>query len=234
MKKSILATILALMAVSAHADTNSVLKVKGTLVAPSCEILMSNNGVLDFGTINTSNLSSTQATQLGEQNLTLTIDCPVATKVGWSISDNRTDTNASTGSGSTLMVQNATESGTALRGTLATFGLGKTPDGKNIGAYSVFTSTSEVTANGSQVEPIRTAVTAGAGMGRWQKATGGNITNKDLGLMSVAKKGNTNPVAVTRVTFPLNIALAVESLKKLKLTEDTEFDGQATISVVYL
>ena len=28
--------------------------------------------------------------------------------------------------------------------------------------------------------------------------------------------------------------IAVENLKKLSLTEDTEFDGQATISVVYL
>ncbi|VFS03438.1 protein YhcF [Enterobacter cancerogenus] len=41
-------------------------------------------------------------------------------------------------------------------------------------------------------------------------------------------------MAVTRVSFPLNVSLAVESLKKLALTEATEFDGQATISVVYL
>lgn len=52
--------------------------------------------------------------------------------------------------------------------------------------------------------------------------------------MSVASAGKTAPMAVTSVSFPLNISLAVENLKKLSLTEDTEFDGQATISVVYL
>jgi hypothetical protein len=71
-------------------------------------------------------------------------------------------------------------------------------------------------------------------MGRWQKANGGTIANKDLGLMSVASTGKTDPMAVTSVSFPLNVSLAVENLKKLSLTEDTEFDGQATISVVYL
>ena len=71
-------------------------------------------------------------------------------------------------------------------------------------------------------------------MSRWQKANGGTIANKDLGLMSVSSAGKTDPIAVTSVSFPLNISLAVENLKKLSLKEDTEFDGQATISVVYL
>ena len=42
------------------------------------------------------------------------------------------------------------------------------------------------------------------------------------------------PMAVTSVSFPLNVSVAFENLKKLSLTEDTDFDGQATISVVYL
>lgn len=71
-------------------------------------------------------------------------------------------------------------------------------------------------------------------MSCWQKANGGTIANKDLGLMSVAPAGKNDPMAVTSVSFPLNVSLAVENLKNLSLTEDTEFDGQATISVVYL
>lgn len=234
MKKSLIAAALALVTGYAHAGDTAVLKVKATLTSTSCTPELSNRGVIDFGTVQVGNLSQTQATQLGEKGLTLTITCPVPTKVGWSIADNRTDSNASTGSSANLKVMNATANGGELRGSMTTFGLGKTHDGKNIGAYSIYTRTGEVTANGTSVEPIRNAVTAGIGMSRWQRANGGTIANKDLGLMSVASTGKTEPMAVTSVSFPLNVSLAVESLKKLSLTEDTEFDGQATISVVYL
>ncbi|WP_296251618.1 DUF1120 domain-containing protein [uncultured Enterobacter sp.] len=232
MKKSLIAAALALATTCVHAGDIAVLKVKATLTSNSCTPELSNDGVIDFGTVQVGDLSQTQETQLGEKGLTLTITCPTPTKVGWSIADNRSDSNASTSSN--LKVMNATSNGGERRGSMTTFGLGKTHDGKNIGAYSIYTSTGEVTANGTTVEPIRTAVTAGAGMGRWQKANGGTIANKDLGLMSVASTGKTEPMAVTSVSFPLNVSLAVENLKKLSLTEDTEFDGQATISVVYL
>lgn len=232
MKKSLIAAALALATTCVHAGDIAVLKVKATLTSNSCTPELSNDGVIDFGTVQVGDLSQTQETQLGEKGLTLTITCPTPTKVGWSIADNRSDSNASTSSN--LKVMNATSNGGERRGSMTTFGLGKTHDGKNIGAYSIYTSTGEVTANGATVEPIRTAVTAGAGMGRWQKANGGTIANKDLGLMSVASTGKTEPMAVTSVSFPLNVSLAVENLKKLSLTEDTEFDGQATISVVYL
>ena len=114
-----------------------------------------------------------------KKGLTLTITCPTPTKVA-GVLRQRTDSNASTGTDSNLKVQNATSNGGELRGSMTTFGLGKTHDGKNIGAYSIYTSTGEVTANGATVEPIRTAVTAGVGMSRWQKANGGTIANKDL------------------------------------------------------
>ena len=234
MRKKLLVAVLALATSSAWAGDTTILKVKGTLASAPCTPELSNNGVIDFGNVPVGELSGTQATQMEEKGLTLTITCPTATKVGWSIADNREDSNASTLNNSNLQVMNATENGMALRGSAVTFGLGKTVEGKNIGAYSIYTSTAEVTANGNTVEPIRTALTAGHGVGRWQKANGGNITSKNQGLMSVARAGKTDPMAVTRVTFPLNIAMAIENLKKLKLTEDTEFDGQATISVVYL
>ncbi|MFP2271560.1 DUF1120 domain-containing protein [Enterobacter ludwigii] len=234
MKKCLLVVALALAATSAHAGDTAVLKVKASLAGASCVPELSNNGVIDFGRIHIGDLSQTQATQLGEKGVMLTINCPTPTKVGWSIVDNRTDSNASTGSSSNLKVKNANANGGELRGAMSTFGLGKTHDGKNIGAYSIYTTPGDVTANGNNAEPIRTAVTAGAGVSRWQKANGGTIANKDLGLMSVAPAGKNDPMAVTSVSFPLNVSLAVENLKNLSLTEDTEFDGQATISVVYL
>jgi len=236
MNKKVLVAALALAITSANAfagDT-ATLRVKASLASTSCTPELSNNGVIDFGNVQLGDLSQSEASQLGEKGVTLTINCPTPTKVGWSIADNRADSNAATSSGSNLKVMNATDNGASLRGTVSTFGLGKTHDGKNIGAYSIYTSTGQVTANGTNVEPIRTAVTAGNGVSRWQKATGGTIANKDLGLMSVSPNGKTEPMAVTSVSFPLNVSLAVESLKKLSLTEATDFNGQATISVVYL
>ncbi|HDS9359291.1 TPA: DUF1120 domain-containing protein [Enterobacter chengduensis] len=234
MKKSLLFAALAMAASCAQADEAAVLRVQASLTSLPCTPELSNNGVIDFGRVQVGELSQTEATQLGEKSLNLTISCPTPTKVGWSIADNRTETNASTGGNTNLKVMNATANGNALLGTTSTFGLGKTHDGKNIGAYAIYTRTAEVTANGASAEPIRTAATAVRGVSRWQKTTTGTIANKDLGLMSVARTGKTEPMSITRVTFPLNVSLAVESLKKLSLTERTEFDGQATISVVYL
>lgn len=91
MKKSLLAAALALTATCAHAGDTAVLKVKASLTSNSCTPELSNDGVIDFGTVQVGDLSQTQTTQLGEKGLTLTITCPTPTKVGWSIADNRTD-----------------------------------------------------------------------------------------------------------------------------------------------
>lgn len=79
MKKSLLAAALALTATCAHAGDTAVLKVKASLTSNSCTPELSNDGVIDFGTVQVGDLSQTQTTQLGEKGLTLTITCPTPT-----------------------------------------------------------------------------------------------------------------------------------------------------------
>lgn len=77
-----------------------------------------------------------------------------------------------------------------------------------------------MTANGNNAEPIRTAVTAGAGVSRWQKANGGTIANKDLGLMSVAPAGKKRPDGGHQRLFP------AERVAGGRESEESVFNGR--------
>ncbi|MGR5934580.1 DUF1120 domain-containing protein [Enterobacter ludwigii] len=94
MKKLLLATLIAVASHAALADSTVVMKVKGKMNNASCTPELSNGGSIDFGTIALDQLSPTQTNQMGQKDMSLTITCPSATKVAWSIADNKEDTNA--------------------------------------------------------------------------------------------------------------------------------------------
>ena len=51
---------------------------------------------------------------------------------------------------------------------------------------------------------------------------------------SVATTGSVEPLAITKVTFPLVSSLAIQDTTTLALTENTDIEGQLTISLRYL
>lgn len=170
----------------------------------------------------------------GHKDVTLSIKCQSATRVGWTFHDDRADTNAGkTLSSTEFYVDNAGNDGTRASGAYQLNGVGKTSAGQNIGGYAVSTNLSAVTADGAAVQPIASTMYNGgtissrSWINMWNT---GYIMNDGTDVMTVAKTGQRAPLAFTTATFPLKIALAIAPSKNLTLTDKTELDGQSTIT----
>lgn len=229
MKKILVATAVAAVLASgaANAASTALLKVTGLLSVAACTPTLSGGGTVDYGRIHLADLSSTGTNQLGTKNISLTITCPAATKAGWTITDDHADTHPGA---SVITINNADAANGSVSDTSMSYGVGKTTGGVKIGAYSIFTDISNVTADGVKVDAISgTAVSP-----TWQKTTTGIIKNGNAEVMTVAATGSTAPLAFTTSIFPLKTSLAIQSTAALAVTDDTNLDGQATITVKYL
>jgi hypothetical protein len=226
MKRILLATMLSFCVTSVFAAETAVLKVKGTLTNSACMPVLSNGGVVDYGTIHLGELSSTAVNQLGHKNIDLTIDCGAATKVSWNIVDDRADSRAG------IVVENAQFDGSAI-GTSATsqsYGVGKTTGGVNIGNYAMFVNVDSVIADGNAVDPIYLQ----NGQTIWSTNTNGSTQGESERNITVAETGTLEPLAFKTATFPLTTSLAIQDTATLAITDDTPLDGQITISLNYL
>lgn len=227
MKKLLVATAISMaMSVTAvHAADTAVLKVKGTLTNASCTPTLSNGGIVDYGTIHLGELSATETNQLGERDASLTITCSSPTKVGWSITDDRTDSVSRNVNVAVLGDWSYPTDGTAI-------GLGKTTGGVAIGNWALDVVTANVTADGESAKPVRSSDQ----MPAWQIA-GNPILNGELHtVMSVTSSGATSPdpMAFTQAVYPLKTSLAIDNTARLAITDATQLDGQATITLKYL
>ena len=238
MKKLLLATVLSMAATAVYAEPTAMLKVQGSLTSAGCVPEISNGGLANFGEIGLDSLSSSVPYQAGHKDVTLTIKCQSATRVGWTLHDDRASSNA----GASLPayqfhLDNATANGGQASGSSQLNGVGKTSAGENIGAYAISTYLTSVTADGAAVQPIAATLYTGgtissrSWMNMW---TSGILSNDGTDVMTVSKSGQRAPLAFMSAAFPLKIALAVAPSDKLTLTDKTELEGQSTITLVYL
>ncbi|MBW9414894.1 DUF1120 domain-containing protein [Enterobacter hormaechei] len=188
---------------------------------------LSGGGEVDYGLIHLADLSATSVNQLGQKDISLTITCPVATKAGWTISDDRADTHPGA---SVITINTADAAGGNVSDTTQSYGVGKTAGGVKIGAYSIFADVANVTADGVKSDVISGTVDSPS----WQKTATGIIKNANMEMMTVAASGTTAPLPFTTAVFPLKTSLAIQNTAALAITDDTNLDGQATITVKYL
>lgn len=236
MKKLLLAGVISLAAAGiAHADSTAVLKVRGTLTNASCTPTLSDGGVVNFGKISMDNLSPTVANQLGYKDISLAINCQSPTKVGWSVTDDRADSNP-------LNELNKTQFkiiGSAFGGgdfwtRSMTYGLGKTGNNENIGAFSISVLLDSVTADGASASAV-TGYPSHPTMGdMWSENPYGAPHNDGTNVMTITHGDNGEPAAFTNAVFPIRVGMAIVNTDRLTMTDDTELDGQATLTLVYL
>ena len=220
MKKIILATAVALCTTSAFAAETAVLKVQGKLTNAACSAEMGNGGVIDYGNIHLGGLSAKENNVIGQKQIPVTISCTAATKVGFTITDNRVDSNAQ------LPVDINTNPNQTDK--FYTYGVGKTAGQVNIGNYGMWMT--DVTANGSTVDPI--LQNQDWTDGHWVKST--VPRNDAFSTSSFATTGSTAPLAITTATFNFVTNLVIRDTETLAITDDTPFEGQATMTLVYL
>ncbi|EPF0315808.1 DUF1120 domain-containing protein [Enterobacter chuandaensis] len=236
MKKMLLATLIAMASSAALADSSVVMKVQGKMNNASCTPQLSNGGSIDFGTIALDQLSPTQTNQMGHKDMSLTINCPSATKVAWSIADNKEDSNAANDlSSSEFYIRDAKDNGGDVFGAGTTYGVGTTAAGDKIGAYAISTRVNDITANGIPAQAIYApAYTNSNGEYMWRNLSSGVIANGNAEIQTVTKPGYNSPLAITNVVFPFKVSLAIVNTDRLSTTDEAQLSGETTITLVYL
>ncbi|ALZ96359.1 hypothetical protein APT61_10195 [Leclercia adecarboxylata] len=220
MKKVILATAIALCTTSAFAAETAVLKVKGVLTNSACSVELSEGGVINYGTIHLGGLEADKNNVLGQKQLPVSIECTAATKVGFTITDNHEDSNAR------LPVDVNTSKNITEK--YYTYGVGKTTGGVKIGNYGMWMT--DVTADGKSVDAI--VQNQDWTDGHW--ATGSVPRSDAFATSSFAATGTKEPVAINKATFNFVTNLVIQGTSTLAITDDTPFEGQATMTLVYL
>ncbi|WP_236346568.1 DUF1120 domain-containing protein [Enterobacter cancerogenus] len=236
MKKLLLAALIAATSTAALADASVVMKVKGKMNHASCTPELSNGGSIDFGTIALDQLSPNVVNQMGQKDMSLTINCPAATRVAWSIADNKEDSNAANDlTSSQFYIRDGADNGNDVWGAGTTYGVGFTSVGEKIGAYAIATRVNDITANGVPAQAIYApAFTNSKGEYMWRNLTAGLIANGNAEIMTATSPGKTTPLAITNVVFPFKVSLAVVNTDRLTPTEETQLSGETTITLVYL
>lgn len=231
MKKNVLAVLLGLTCFSAVAADNVELKVTGTLVNGACTPTLDNGGLVNFGNIPVGNLSKTSTNQLGTRNINLTITCDQSMPIGFTTSDNHSD------SMTTQTITNANADNSSVSSAANQFGLGKTAGGVNLGSYSIATVVGSAVADGVAVDVLSNGVNADTNSRAWTKSLTGSTAAGTAGAFAVttaAAKGTLSPVAGKVFVYPLKVAAAVQGTDTLAITDNTNLDGSTTISLVYL
>ncbi|ELY6086816.1 DUF1120 domain-containing protein [Cronobacter sakazakii] len=213
------------MVSAAHATDSTDLKVTGKLINGSCTPSLENGGVVDFGNIPLGNLNTTQTNQLGTKTTHLSIQCTNAMQVAWVIADNHNDSVAS------LDISDA--QGTVTQANQK-FGLGKTLDNINLGAWFVRVSGVQqydgINGDTLYIDGIQNYVPDSA----WATTTSGVPYNDGSRGYTLGEKGTKEPAAATLFSYTLNISAAIQGTDTLAISDKTNLDGAATISLVYL
>jgi type 1 fimbria pilin len=221
LRNGLLLTMLATACSGAFAAESADLSVKGVIRPSACSIALSNNGTVDYGTISAKSLSATAVNKLPDRDVTMTINCDAATKVGFRVEDNR----AGTESDIVKIVD------PAARWVLP-LGLGAV-DGKNLGGYAMKVLPADATGDGAAVGGLSYAY--GAHGEAWQSASDFENYVRVSAEYAWSDTDGGTPNSYKTISQVLRIVGALNSTADLpSLTSNVELDGSATISVVYL
>ncbi|HEM6631431.1 TPA: DUF1120 domain-containing protein [Citrobacter farmeri] len=225
MKKTILALIVAGTVCNAMAADSVDLTVKGVLVNAACSPTLDKTEV-SFGNIPLSNLDKTNANQLGSRHVMLTITCDNAMVMGWTTVDGRTD------SVQGLTLTSAAADDSDVTDATTEYGLGKAGAVK-LGAYTIAAETTGVTYDGTAGDLLEVDNVGHGNTTVWMKSTKG-VTKPGVRTFTAGVTGQVTPKAYKVGVFPLKVTAAVQGTDTLNISEDTNLDGLATISLSYI
>ncbi|WP_312985562.1 DUF1120 domain-containing protein [Atlantibacter sp.] len=225
MKKAFLALVLAGVTGNAMAAGTADLTVKGVLINAACSPSLDKNEV-NFGNIPVGNLDKTNTNQLGSKDVILTITCDNTMVMGWTTLDGHAD------SLQPLTLTKAAADDSDVSEATTEYGLGKAGEVK-LGSYSIVAKTTGVTYDGTAGDLLEVDNVGHGNTTLWTKSTKG-VTKPGIRTFTASVTGETAPKAFKVGVFPLKVTAAVQDTDTLKITEDTNLDGLATISLSYI
>jgi hypothetical protein len=200
---------------AAVAGPTATLQVRGTITPAACIPTLSGDGIADFGTTSSSEITGDKLL-LPLKTMQLAVDCAAATKIAFSVTDNRAGT--------------AVSGISNFPGGLADFGLGKTTDDEKIGSYVIYPANPVI--DGSMGTVIGSSDLASwHDIGAEVISTYGSAGSDSY--ISVASSGETTPLAFTNMTMDLGVFPFLGGEMK-NITELQYLDGNATLNFDYL
>lgn len=212
------AAMLAFAAPAAMAQSTSDVTITGTLVPGSCDIVLSNGGVANFGSIDYAALNQNGVKKiLPFQTVTSTFTCSGPTMFTvTAVDNNRITLPASTAGDNSL------------------YGLGLTAEGNAIGYFDLWLDAGgSVEADGASATVIQSAnltawTAASAGWQALNGSTGSPIAYRSFGTAAAG------PQAITTGFWRYQVTPYIQGRNQLALTQDEAIDGSATFEIVYL
>jgi len=233
MMRRIYLLLAALTTASVSANDTVDVDFELTADAVACVPVLSNNGIADFGSRNAGSLSPDAFNQLGTRELTLAITCESSTALAITSRDTRSssvrigeDTERAVGP------HFSTNGGLNVAYASRLFGLGVTAENKPIGSYAILINADSIVAlDGSQNVNVDMAGSESKS-GPWTRLDHYLLPATESYFYTFVKKGTLVPQAVSSVSVPLQVSVAVAN--KLGSSQRISLDGEAVISIVYL
>ncbi|RZT41558.1 DUF1120 domain-containing protein [Cupriavidus agavae] len=221
MKKNLICAtvLLALAPLCASAAETSDLTIGGKIRPAACNISLSNNGLVDFGTVPVKSLNASSVTELAEKIFDLAVACDDATRLVIHASDNyskkaQTDVKAFLGVADAGVSGVVSDNGTAVGG-MVLYPLGATGDGET----ALTLDTRDEGKTWKELEPTVAIVT-------WP-------TSDDY--MGWGAVGATKPTAFSTMTQSYKIRMALAPRSKLPaFTSELPFVGSVTFRLIYI
>lgn len=187
--------------------------LRASFAPAACEPVLSNAGVVDFGTLSSKDLNHDKSTRLPPKTLTLRVNCDAPTHFALRMQDNR--------------------EGSATVNSEVYYGLGFDQRNNKVGLYSlIFDPASAVADSFSRV--YRTDSTPyGAA---WSTANTNPISIAQKSYLGFTDSAGSNagPVAIQHLTTGVKVEVIIAPASRLDLSSAVYLDGSATLEIVYL
>lgn len=187
--------------------------LRASFAPGACTPELSNGGLVDFGTLSSSDLNPDKGTRLPPKSLSLRIGCDAPTHYALVMHDNR--------------------AGSATVNSEVYYGLGFDNRHNKIGLYSLNVDPADVTADRFTRLYRTDSTTAGAA---WSPANSKPIPvgqKSYLGFTDAA--GSTaGPVAIQNLNATVTVEAVIAATTSLDLSTAVHLDGSGTIEVFYL
>lgn len=179
----------------------------------ACEPVLSNGGVVDFGTLSPNDLNADKTTRLPPKSLTLRVSCDAPAAFALSMQDNRR--------------------GSATVDSDFNYGLGTDTRNNKIGLYSLSIDPADASAD-SFTRLYRTESTTGGKA--WNTASSGPMPfgkNSYLGFTDSAGS-HAGPALIQQLSTTVTIDAVIAPTNSLDLSTAIDLDGSGTIEINYL
>lgn len=189
------------------------LNLRARFAPAACEPMLSNGGLVDFGTLAKHDLNTDKSTRLPPRSLTLTIGCDAPTAFALVMHDNR--------------------SGSAIVDSEIYYGLGKDNRDNRIGLYSLNFDPKDASAD-RYFRLYRTDSTTGGKA--WSTSSANPISIGKISYLAFTDSAGSSagPVLIQTLRTLVTVEAVIAPTNDLDQSSAIDLDGAGTIEILYL